>query len=138
MPFKPLTPNSRANTGVDLGFAIRSPGGPRKTNYTLEIVMSAETMRKAKLSPEEWLRLDVDDSARMLRLTKVANGTSKASRRLRVSTAGRGMWSIPCSGPLKDWFGNGTSLMQALEIEETNSEGITFKAPSLEPSPSAS
>ena len=126
MKLIPLEPVGRAAAGVFLGYTLL--GRKDKGAPTLSISIHPDLVRKLKVKKGEPLRLDGDLKARMAQLTLVASATNKAARRLHVSHSGRGDFSIPWSGLVKEAFPE-VDGMTPLEGAQVTSDGLLFELP---------
>lgn len=125
MKFTPLEPTSRSGAGVTLGYSLLGKG---KGTPTLCLSIHPDLVRKLKVKKGDPLRLDGDLKAGMGQLTLVTAATSKASRRINVADSGRGDFSIPWSGLVKEAFPE-VDGMTPLEGAEVTSEGLLFQLP---------
>lgn len=95
MSFKPLQTQTRAHSGVTLGYSTRlTKGGNKNTKTrTLEFSISPELVQQLKLKDGDILRIDADADQGLGRLLPV-QVLNKASRKVFLSSTGRGAWQI--------------------------------------------
>lgn len=132
MSFKPLKPGGRPGLGVRMGYTTHAQKGKNKGKCVmLAFSICDDLIRALKVKSGDYLRLDADTTTGMARLLPVgALGVS--SRVVHVTASGRGDWSIPYTGEIKDTFPlvpNMTSLNGAHVSAE---EGLLFELPKAE------
>lgn len=128
MTFVPLSPGSRVQ-GVAFGYTIRQ--GHSHSGLSLHLVLSPETIRKAKLADGDTVRLDADTKEGLARLTVVGSQV-KLARPIRVGKTGRGMFRMACKHAVAEAFGTEPCGVTPLEVTQFSSDGLIFELPKKE------
>lgn len=130
MSFKPLQTQTRAHSGVTLGYSTRlTKGGNKNTKTrTLEFSISPELVQQLKLKDGDILRIDADADQGLGRLLPV-QVLNKASRKVFLSSTGRGAWQIPWSGDVVPFFPEAVTMTQLTGAHVSADQGLLFDLP---------
>lgn len=129
MKLIPLEPTGRAALGCRCGYAVRT--GTRKSRCgALFISIHPDLIRKLGWKRDQIVRLDGDLKEGVARLTPVAV-LSRAARKMKLTSTGRGAWEIPWSSLVAEAFPRTTSMVE-LGNPDVSSEGLLFELPQPE------
>lgn len=130
MSFKPLQTQTRAHSGVTLGYATRLTKGLNKNpkSRMLEFSISPQLVQQLKLKDGDILRLDADADQGLGRLLPV-QVLNKASRKVFLSNTGRGAWQIPWSGEVVPFFPEAETMLELTGAHVSADQGLLFDLP---------
>ena len=127
MSFEPIETDCRRSLGTRLGYAVRAKNS--KATGRLRISICSDLMRKANFGDGDLLRLEVDATSSMGRLTAVmVTGNSTRRVEIRSEGTGRGHWELPWTGDVPRFF-PATERMAEMELVEVKAGELTFELP---------